>query len=393
MATAEVVVIGGGVNGASIAYHLAAAGLKDVVLVERAHLGSGASGKSGALVRMHYTNPYESKLAYESLKIFRNWGEIVGGDCGFQPIGFFQVVAPEYEEQLRANVTDQQRIGIDTRVISAAEMKEIEPDADIDGLTYVAYEPESGYADPNATTYSFAKRAEELGVRVMTHTTVTGIRTEGDRVAGVDTTAGPIDASIVVLAGGAWADRLLTPLGLDLGLISYRSQVVIFRRPFGSRGPRHVFIDTVANSWFRPEGDSGILIGAESGGTGVNPDTFTETVDGDQVEMARNKLATRFPLAREATMRGGWAGMYMLSPDHHPIIDQPPSVPGLFIMAGDSGTSFKTSPAIGKCMSEWITGGEPKTADLTPFRASRFAEGKPWHDETNYGYRNRTISR
>ncbi len=393
MATAEVVIIGGGVNGASIAYHLAAAGVKDVVLVERAHLGSGASGKSGALVRMHYTNPYESKLAYESLKIFRDWGDIVGGDCGFQPIGFFQVVAPEYEEQLRANVADQQRIGIDTRVISAAEMKEIEPDANIDGLTYVAYEPESGFADPNATTYSFAKRAEDLGVRVMTHTTVTGIRTDGDRVVGVDTTAGPIDAPTVVLAGGAWADRLLKPLGLDIGLISYRSQVVIFRRPFGSRGPRHVFIDTVANSWFRPEGDSGILIGAESGGTGVDPDTFNETVDGDQVEMARSKLATRFPLARQATMRGGWAGMYMLSPDHHPIIDQPPSVPGLFIMAGDSGTSFKTSPAIGKCMSEWITGDEPKTADLTPFRASRFAEGKPWHDETNYGYRNRTISR
>ncbi len=393
MATAEVVVIGGGVNGTSIAYHLAKAGVKDVVLVERAHLGSGASGKSGALVRMHYTNPYESKLAYESLKIFSNWSEIIGGDCGFEPIGFFQVVAPEYEDQLRQNVAEQRRIGINTEVITAEQMKEFEPDANIDGLTYVAYEPESGFADPNATTFSFAKRAQELGVRMMTQTTVTGIRTAQDRVVGVDTTAGPIDAPTVVLAGGAWADRLLKPLGLDLGLISYRSQVVIFRRPFGSTGPRHVFIDTVANSWFRPEGESGILIGAESGGTGVDPDSFNETVDGDQVEMARGKLATRFPATREATMRGGWAGMYMLSPDHHPIIDQPPSVPGLFIMAGDSGTSFKTSPAIGKCMSEWITTGEPVTADLTPFRASRFAEGKPWHDPTNYGYRARTISR
>ncbi len=295
MATAEVVVIGGGVNGSSIAYHLAKAGVKDVVLVERAHLGSGASGKSGALVRMHYTNPYESKLAYESLKIFSNWSEIVGGDSGFQRIGFFQVVAPEYEAQLRQNVADQQRIGINSQIITAEEMKEIEPETNIDGLTYVAYEPDSGFADPNATTYSFARRAQELGVRVMTHTTVTAIRTEGDRVVGVDTTAGPIDAPTVVLAGGAWADRLLKPLGLDLGLISYRSQVVIFRRPYGTNGPRHVFIDTVANSWFRPEGDSGILIGAESGGTGVDPDTFNETVDGDQVEMARAKLRDPLP--------------------------------------------------------------------------------------------------
>lgn len=393
MTTAEVVVIGGGVNGTSIAYHLAKAGVTDVVLVERAHLGSGASGKSGALVRMHYTNPHESKLAYESLKIFSNWGETVGGDCGFQPIGFFQVVAPEYETELRQNVADQQRIGINTQIITAQQMQEIEPEADIEGLTYVAYEPDSGYADPNATTYAFAKRAADLGVRMLTHTTVTAVRTSRERVVGVDTTAGPIDAPTVVLAGGAWADRLLKPLGLDLGLISYRSQVVILRRPFGSSGPRHVFIDTVANTWFRPEGDSGILIGAESGGTGVDPDTFNETVDGDQVEMARGKLATRFPNTREATMRGGWAGMYMLSPDHHPIIDQPPSVPGLFVMAGDSGTSFKTAPAIGKCLSEWVTGGEPVTADLASFRASRFAEGKPWRDATNYGYRNRTISR
>jgi sarcosine oxidase, subunit beta len=393
MATAEVVVIGGGVNGVSIAYHLAQAGLKEVVIVERAHLGSGASGKSGALVRMHYTNPYESKLAYESLKVFNNWGEIVGGECGFQKIGFFEVVAPEYEAQLRQNVEDQQRIGIDTQVIRASELKELEPEANVEGLTYVGYEANSGYADPNATTYSFAKRAQELGVKLMTHTTVTAIRTEHDRVVGVETTAGPIDAPVVVLAGGAWADRLLKPLGLDLGLISYRSQVVIFRRPFGTSGPRHVFIDTIVNSWFRPEGDSGILIGAESGGTGVDPDTFNEALDGNQVELAREKLARRFPAVRQATMRGGWAGMYMLSPDHHPIIDQPPSIPGLFIMAGDSGTSFKTSPAIGMCLSEWITTGEPITADLTPFRASRFAEGKPWHDETTYGYRARTISR
>jgi sarcosine oxidase subunit beta len=393
MATAEVVVIGGGVNGASIAYHLAQAGMKDVVLVERAHLGSGASGKSGALVRMHYTNPYESKLAYESLKVFNNWGEIVGGECGFKKIGFFQIVAPEYEALLRQNIEDQQRIGIDTQVISAKDLKELEPEANVDGLTYVGYEENSGYADPNATTYGFAKRAQDLGVRFMLHTTVTAIRTEHDRVVGVETTAGPIDAPIVVLAGGAWADRLLKPIGLDLGLISYRSQVVIFRRPFGLKGPRHVFIDTIVNSWFRPEGDSGILIGAESGGTGVDPDTFDEALDGNQVELAREKLAKRFPAVRQATMRGGWAGMYMLSPDHHPIIDQPPAVPGLFIMAGDSGTSFKTSPAIGMCLSEWITTGEPITADLTPFRASRFAEGKPWHDETDYGYRGRTISR
>jgi sarcosine oxidase subunit beta len=393
MATAEVVIVGGGVNGASIAFHLARAGVRGITLVERAHLAAGATGKSGALVRMHYANPYESKLAYESLKVFRNWDEIVGGDCGFRPTGFFQVVAPEFEADLRRNVADQQRIGIDTRIITAQELKELEPDADVEGLTYVAYEPHSGYADPNATAFAFARAAEALGVNVLTHTTVTRVRTEGDRVVGVDTTAGPIDAPIVVVAAGAWADRLLVPLGLDLGLVPKRVQIVIFRRPSAMRGPRHVFIDTVVNTWFRPEGDSGVLMGAELSVMGVNPDGFDETLDADQVAAGREMLVRRFPGMSEATMRGGWAGMYMMSPDSHPIIDQPPSVPGLYVMAGDSGTSFKTSPAIGKCMAEWITTGEPVTADLTPFRSTRFAEGQPWTDATSYGYARRTISR
>ena len=392
MTTAEVVVIGGGVNGASTAYNLARAGVRDVVLVERAHLAAGASGKSGALVRMHYTNPFESKLAYESLKVFQNWDEIIGGDCGWHPCGFFQVVAEEYEPDLRANVADQQRIGINTRVISPDELRELEPEAVVEGIV-AAYEPESGYADPNAATFGFARRAQELGVRLMTHTTVTAIRTEQGKVAGVETTAGPIDAPVVVLAGGAWADRLLTPLGLDLGLLPKRIQVAIYHRPPGHHGPSHVFIDTIVNSWFRPEGDAGVLIGAELGVTGVDPDGFDETLDAGQADIAREMLARRFPAMREAPMRGGWAGMVMMSPDGHPIIDQPPALPGLFVMTGDSGSCFKTAPAVGQCLAEWITGGEPRTADLTPFRASRFAEDKPWRDATNYGYARRTISR
>ncbi|HET7037311.1 MAG TPA: FAD-dependent oxidoreductase [Thermomicrobiaceae bacterium] len=390
--TAEVVVIGGGVNGASTAYNLARAGVRDVVLVERAHLAAGASGKSGALVRMHYTNPYESKLAYESLKVFQHWDEIVGGDCGWRPCGFFQVVAEEYEPDLRQNVADQQRIGINTRVISPQELRELEPEAVVEGIV-AAYEPESGYADPNAATFGFARRAQELGVRLLTHTTVTGIRTAHGRVTGVETSAGPIDAPVVVLAGGAWADRLLTPLGLDLGLLPKRIQVAIYHRPPGHQGPSHVFIDTIVNSWFRPEGDASVLIGAELGVTGVNPDGFDETLDAGQTDIAREMLARRFPAMIEAPMRGGWAGMIMMSPDGHPIIDQPPAVPGLFVMTGDSGSCFKTAPAVGRCLAEWITGGEPRTADLTPFRASRFAEDKSWRDATNYGYARRTISR
>jgi sarcosine oxidase subunit beta len=393
MTIAEVVVIGGGVNGASALFHLAQAGVRDVVLVEQGHLAAGATGKSGALVRMHYTNPAETRLAHESLAIFRNWDEVVGGSCGYTPTGFVQVVAPEHEAELRAHVAMQRAIGADAQVISAAELRELEPGCRTDDLTYVAYEPGSGYADPILTCYGFVRRAQELGARVQTRTAVTGIRLEHGRVAGVETSAGLIDAPVVVLAGGAWADQLLLPLGVDLGLTPNRLQVVIFRWPEALQRGHMTFIDAINHTWFRPESSSGTLIGAEWIASTDSPDSYRETADPHAVEGARARLVARFPAMSEAPMRGGWAGMVMMSPDGRPIIDQLPELPGLFVVAGDSGTSFKTAPAIGKSLAEWIIVGAPRTADLHPFRAARFAEDNPWQGQATYGQVRRTVSR
>ncbi len=385
--TAEVVVIGGGVSGASTAFQLAKRGLRDVVLLERRRLGAGATGKSGALVRAHYANVPESRLTLESLRLFRAWDEEVGaGSCGFEATGFVQVVGPEDEAKLRANVAAQQAIGIETSVVSAAELREIEPLMRTDDLTYAAFEPNSGYADPNGTVYGFAAAAAARGATICTDTEATAILVSGDRVVGVETSAGRIATGTVVLAGGAWSDRLLLPLGLDFGLTPERAQVVIFRWPpeIDQRRRHRVVIDATRSSWFRPEGINSTLIGVELGDRRTEPDGFQETPDTDQIDGARTALAARFPAFAGATMRGGWAGMIMISPDSHPIIDQVPGIPGLFVMTGDSGTSFKTSPAIGICLAEWITEGAPKLVDLAPFRSTRFSEGRPWQDEHSY---------
>ncbi len=393
MSSADVVIVGGGVNGASTAFFLARAGVSRVILLERRQLGAGASGKSGALIRMHYSNPVESKLAHESLKVFRNWSEIISGDCGFEGTGFIQVVPAEYEEQLRANVAAQQALGIDTRVITAEELKEIEPAARVDDLTVAAYEPGSGFADPNATLYGFASAAKRFGVEVRTDVEVTRVLAEQGRVTGVQTGAGRIDTEMVVLATGAWSQRLLDPLGLNFGLEPRRVQVAVFRWPPELDHSHPVFIDATQGAWFRPEGPAGTLVGLELGVSGVDPDDLREGVDQDYVELCRRALTARMPAFRAATMRGGWAGMITMSPDGRPIIDQIPQVPGLFCMLGDSGTSFKTSPAIGMCLSEWITEGRPRTVDLHPFRSTRFAEGEPWRDQFTYGEDMLTISR
>ena len=391
MRTADVVVVGGGANGASTAFHLATLGVRRVLLLERRHLASGATGKSGALVRMHYTNEAESRLAFESLKVFRNFRDIVGGDCGFEPVGFVQLVPPGREAALARNVERQQRIGIDTRVLAPEALAEVLPGCRTDGVGAAAWEPGSGFADPNATAFAFADGARRLGATIETHTEVTRVLVERGRVAGVETRAGRVAAPAVVLAPGAWATPLLRPLGVDLPLTPFRIQVAIFRWPAGWRARHPAVIDAGSAAWLRPEGDAATLIGVELGAGHADPDRFDEGVDADYVTLCREKLAARLPAFAEATMRGGWAGMIMMSADGRPVIDQ--LLPGLYGMLGDSGTSFKTAPAIGRGLAEWVVEGAPRTVDLGPFRAARFAEGRPWHDEDHYGRERLTVSR
>jgi sarcosine oxidase subunit beta len=390
--TADVVVIGGGANGTSTAFHLALLGVRDVVLLERRQLAAGATGRSGALVRMHYTNETESRLAFESLKVFRNFGEIVGGDCGFEGVGFVQLVAPQYADALRRNVERQQRLGIDTRAIAPAEVKALLPGLEVGDVGAAAWEPDSGFADPAATAFAFAEGARSRGARIETGVEATRILTDGGRVTGVETTAGRIATPAVVLAPGAWSTPLLAPLGLDYPLTPHRVQVSIFRWPAGFTHRHPAVIDAVHKAWMRPEGRAATLIGVELGAAHADPERFDERPDAAYVAGCRAALGARWPAFRDAFMRGGWAGMIMMSADGRPIIDRLGPA-GLWGMLGDSGTSFKTSPAIGRCLAEWVTTGTPVTADLAPFRASRFAEGRPWTDADHYGRERLTISR
>ena len=231
--TADVVVIGGGANGTSTAFHLTRLGVRNVVLVERRQLAAGATGKSGALVRMHYTNEAESRLAFESLKVFRNFGEIVGGDCGFESVGFVQLVGREYTAALHRNVARQQKLGINTRAIAPAEVGDLLPGADVSDVGAAAWEADSGFADPSATTFAFAEAARLGGARIETGVEALRVATDGARVAGVETSDGRIAAPTVVIAAGAWSTPLLTPLGLDVPLAPHRIQVAIFRWPPG----------------------------------------------------------------------------------------------------------------------------------------------------------------
>lgn len=391
---ADVIVIGAGVNGTSTAFHLAKAGVKRVVVIERGFLGAGATGKSGALVRTSYSNEPETRLAQVSLTYFKHWQDLVGGDCGYQPVGLLMFTDPVYQSDLEANVALHRRLGVNTQIITPQEAKELDPSLYVEDVTQVVYEPESGYADPNATTYSFARAASQLGVSFQLETEVKRILVEGERVKGVETTKGIINAPTVIIIAGAWANHLLVPLGIDLGLTPKRGRVVVFRWAYQRASQHLTYLDRVNRLWARPIDGNCTLMGFDTGSPlAGDPDAYEEGVEQVFIDQCRLTLSKRFPVMRHSALRGSWACMMMFSPDLHPLIGHLPPYQGLYGMLGDSGTSFKTGPAIGCCLAELVVQGQATTVDLTPFRPTRIAEGKLWHDPFTYGLPGATLSR
>jgi sarcosine oxidase subunit beta len=383
MQTAEVVIIGGGVIGTSIAYHLAKRGMKNVVLLEKRFLAAGGTGKSTALVRQHYDNQAESKMVYESWKVFSNWADLVGGDCGFVKTGFVHTVIPNETRALIENVKMHQAFGIHTQLVTGQELQEIEPYWDVRDIQYAAYEPDSGYADPQATTLCFAQTAKNLGAQILQETVAQEILTRDSQVTGVLTNKGEIAAPTVVVAAGPWSVGLCKPLGIDLPITCDRHQVATFRRPPEIARRHSCCIDAALEMYFKPEGHDLTIVGSGVGVKNADPDTYNEGVDEDNILDAAERIARRIPKMEDALAQGGWAGFYDLTPDEKMILDRL-TYEGLYLNAGHSGTGFKMGPAVGLLLSELICDGKTTTMDISPFRLSRFAEGKLLYDKFPY---------
>jgi len=379
----EVVVVGAGIVGLSTAFQLAGRGVRDVTIVERRHVGAGASGKSGAIIRTHYSNEPETRLALEGLRFFRSFGERVGVECRFDETGFLVFADPDDRDSLEANLGIQAALGIPARIIDPDELREIDPAVSVDDGAVVGYDPTAGVVDGMAACNAFATALGRLGVRIELETTVTAIRHAGGRVTGVTTTAGDLDTDRVVIAPGGWAHALLRPLGLDLPMMPATSRIAVFRWPH-DRDHRHpVAIDHRHGLWLRPIFGEHTLLGAERGVRRqvADPDLADETIDQQYVELCREQLARRYPVMRHAVGRGGWTGLVMRSVDSRPIIGPFDGYEGLVGLVGDSGTSFKTAPAVGRALAELVTSGASEF-DLAPFHASRFADGGRWVDPT-----------
>jgi sarcosine oxidase subunit beta len=375
--TAEAVVVGGGVNGASIAYALAAQGLKGVALVEQGAMANGASGRSSALVRMHYTNEWDARLAWASFPVFKHWKETMGGPDVFTRTGFLNVVGHEYVENLRRNVEMLRSIGINTVALSAQEVKELQPFANVDDIGGAAYEPESGYANPVDTVEGFRRRAQELGARVLQWTTVTRVLGSGSRVTGVETSAGTIHAPVVVAAAGAWSPRLCRTIGVELPARVKAIDTVLVTRPPELADPHMIFIDNVLGTYFRPESGILTIVGVPCQEWDVDPDTMSTGLPATAAPEGAKILTHRIPAMERATLARGFRAFDCYSRDRHAILDRVEGIDGLYVATAFSGSGFKIAPAVGACMAELILHGAAKTVDIRAFGLRRFAEGKP----------------
>ncbi len=382
--SANVIIIGAGVVGCSLAFHLARAGAK-VRVFDKGGICAGMSARSGALVRMHYTFAPEAKLAWKSHRYFQNWNEMVGGRCDFVQTGFAVVVDERNRERLRANVAMLQGVGVDTEIVTADQLKKLEPEAFVDDLALAAIEPHSGYADPVATTESFAAAARKLGAEFSLNVAITKIAHRGGRAAGViDASGRNREADAICVVAGPWTDALLAPLGLKIGIRNERAQIAFFKRP--PQLKHYVYIDTIAGSYFRPHGDDLTLAGL--GGwkpePEADPDNFRESNDDDFVAAVRKRLVKRIPAMADAPYQRGHAGIYDVSPDGRAVMGAVPNLAGLFVAAGFSGTGFKTAPAVGASMAELILTGASKTVDLTPFGFERILNGRMIESPNEY---------
>ena len=372
--TADVVIIGGGVMGCSILYHLAQLGTTNALLLEKDVLGSGSTGRSQAICRMHYSNPVTASMAWKSLKVFQNFGDAVGGSSGFVRTGYLVIVESIERPGLERNVAMQQELNINTGLINRAELRELAPMITVAEDEALAWEPESGYADPYLVTTSYAARAREQGAEIQLRAPVLGIEVSGDRVCAVLTPEGRVETPTVVVAAGPWSRREMAKIGIDLPLVPVRHQVAMLTRPVDQL-PNHPTVGDIAQSLsFRPDGSSMTFIGFGDDDES-DVDTYDQGIEMAELTGTMGKLARRMPAMTDSYFRGGWSGLFTTTPDWHPILDRVPGIEGLYCAVGFSGHGFKLSPMIGATMAELIVHGRATTVDISQLRFTRFAEG------------------
>ena len=384
----DILIVGGGVMGTSIAWHLARRRAGRVMLLEKSFLGAGSSGKSGAIIRQHYSNRLTTLMAQKSLRVFEHFEDLVGGPPVFTRAGMVLVVGEKDRAGLDANLAMQRELGVDVRTVSAQELAEIDPNARLAEDEAAAFESEAGYVEAVQVVASFADAARREGADIRLGVEVRGLLSQGGKVTGVETNEGRYISGTVVLATGPWAAQLGKEAGIKLPVQPCRTQVALYRKPadFGRRTA--IYGDFVQGLYFKPTHGEIIHAGSLAGeeiNSPVDPESYDESADAEWLPVVRQKLSRRYPAMHRGYGRGGYGALYAITPDWHPIIDRLPGIDGAFCAVGFSGHGFKMSPIVGQLMAELVMDGQAKALDIAPLRLSRFEEKDPVKTPYAYG--------
>lgn len=373
--TADVVVVGGGVTGVSIAFSLAARGVRRVLVLERRFLASGGTGRSVGIVRQLYPTPETTQMVVRSLAVFQRFHDVTGGDASYVACGCLIGVGPAMRPTLEATVARQRALGVRAEILAPADVARVEPRIDPAGLGAVLWEPDSGYGDPTAVTLGYAEAARRSGVTIEQGVAVTAIERAGDRVTGVTTSSGNrVAAPAVVIAAGLWAPAVARMAGVSLPIVVGRHPVFVVERDPAFGPPHVVYLDLAGGAYVRPETGGLTLTGSltdDETQHPMDPEALGGDVGNDEAAETLERTARSVPRLAEGTFRRGWAGAFDITPDWMPILDQT-TVAGLWVAAGMSGHGFKLSPAVGEMMAALMTRAEPPIS-AAPFRLDRFA--------------------
>jgi sarcosine oxidase subunit beta len=372
--TADAVVIGGGILGASTAYYLGKLGFGKVALLEKQTLASGSTGKSAAVVRSFYSNEVCVRLARRAVDVFESFHEELGEDIGFNRIGY--MVITNQPSTLDRVLELHRQHGIRSSKLSPDVIKKMLPHMNVEDVAAAGYEPDSGYADPFLTVAALVQKGREKGIKTFQKRHVERINAKNGRVESVDTTRGPISTRVVLNAGGPWASKVHPFPEIPLPLRISREQDCVFNAPQEFKD-QPVVSDPILGVYSRSDVGGKLLAGAgyPKPEEPCDPDHVDERSDQDFAEELKKKLVQRFPSLSGAAVVHGWAGMYTITPDWHPIVGRAPGIEGYYLAVGGSGHSFKIGPPIGESLAAMIAGKKPPI-DISALRYERFKENQ-----------------
>ena len=370
--TAEVVIIGGGVIGASIAYYLTTMGCRNVVVIERDLLASGSTARAAGGIRQQFSTEVNIQLSRHSVPVYERFAEEFGQPVDFHQVGYlFLLTDPALMPQFEASVALQQRLGVPVEFLTPAQAGALVPQLNLADVLSATFCPTDGYADPYSATQGFAARARAQGAVFVEQTEVRSIEVERGRIVGVGASGGAVATEKVIIAAGAWSAEAGALAGVRIPVEPYQQHAFV-TDPFTDLPPDPpLTVDFASGLYFRREGP-GVLVGMS------NKDEtpgFKTDVNWPFLEHVVEAAVHRVPGLRSAAVLRAWSGFYEVTPDHHPIIGPVPGVAGLYCCAGFSGHGFMHAPAAGMVMAEIILQGQATTLDVSALDISRFQAG------------------